>query len=167
MLTTNPSTPKCEECGDSGAVNKIIGSGQPGTIGSHIEMQACTACTIKDVVQTPDLDPALYHEKNYVSPDGRTPVDHYMRGGVECVDVMRAVSTPEGFQAHCHLTAFKYLYRLGEKDDPIHEVKKARDYLMWLQQSLEAEAAKKPQRSVAQRIQDGLDRLSEERPESD
>lgn len=96
----------------------------------------------------------------YNPPDARTPVDHYMRGGVECIDVMRSVSTPEGFQAHCHLTAFKYLYRYGEKDDPIHEVKKARDYLMWLQESLEAEAAvaKREPMDPADRIQAAINK---------
>jgi len=74
----------------------------------------------------------------YISPDGRTPVEHYIRDGIECIDVMRAISTPEEFQAHCKLTAFKYLYRLGQKDDPAREVKKAQDYLMWLRQSLES-----------------------------
>jgi uncharacterized protein with ATP-grasp and redox domains len=69
--------------------------------------------------------------------DGRTPVNHYMRGGVECIDVMRAISSPKEFQAHCRLTAFKYLYRLGEKDDPLREAKKAEDYVRWLRMSLE------------------------------
>lgn len=76
-------------------------------------------------------------KEEYVSPDGRTPVEHYMRGGIECIDAMRAISTPEEFQAHCRLTAFKYLWRLGEKDDPLREAKKTEDYVRWLRQSLE------------------------------
>lgn len=160
-------------------INEVVGNGDPSIVGSHMEMRACSCCVVASIAadwkgplppdtrQTPNLDPALYHEKNYVSPDGRTPVDHYMRGGVECIDVMRAVSTPEGFQAHCHLTAFKYLYRLGEKDDPIREVKKARDYLMWLQQSLEEEAAKNPTK-VAQAPDKGRTKgYMTELPESD
>ena len=95
--------------------------------------------------------PSTPEPVEYDSPDGRTPVNHYMRGGVECIDVMRAITTPAQFQAHCHLTAFKYLYRLGEKDDPAREVKKARDYLMWMQQSLEEEAKNKA-RSPYQKI---------------
>lgn len=102
----------------------------------------------------------------YISPDGRTPVDHYIREGVECIDVMRAISTPAEFQAHCKLTAFKYLYRMGAKDGPLQEVKKAEDYLMWLRQSLEKEVDDLP-RSPSQRIQYALDRRKSKRPETD
>lgn len=69
--------------------------------------------------------------------EDRTPVSHYMRGDIECIDAMRAISTPAEFQAFCRLTAFKYLWRLGEKDDPTKEAKKADDYIRWLRQSLE------------------------------
>jgi len=74
--------------------------------------------------------------EEYDSPDGRTPVQHYMRGGIECIDAMKAISTPAEFQAFCRLTAFKYLWRLGEKDNPAWEAKKANDYTRWLEQSL-------------------------------
>jgi len=68
----------------------------------------------------------------------RTPEPHYMRGGIECIDAMRAVSTPADFQAFCRLTAFKYLWRLGEKDTALRESKKALDYARWLHESLAA-----------------------------
>jgi hypothetical protein len=67
----------------------------------------------------------------------RDPVEHYMRGGIECIDAMRAVSTREEFVAHCRLTALKYLWRLGEKDDPSKELKKAEDYIRWARERLE------------------------------
>lgn len=60
-----------------------------------------------------------------------------MRGGIECIDAMRAVSTREEFVAHCRLTALKYLWRLGEKDDPSKELKKAEDYIRWARERLE------------------------------
>ena len=69
----------------------------------------------------------------------RDPVPHYMRGKFECIDVMREISTPEEFVAHCRLTAFKYLWRLGEKDDPAKELKKAEDYVRWARERLEEE----------------------------
>lgn len=68
----------------------------------------------------------------------RVPEPHYKVGNIECIDAMRDISTPEAFQAFCRLTAFKYLWRLGEKDDPAREVKKAQDYLDWLRGSIEA-----------------------------
>jgi hypothetical protein len=67
----------------------------------------------------------------------RTPVEHYMRGGLECIDAMRAIATPEEFQGYCRLSAFKYLWRLGEKDAPVREAKKAEDYVRWLRESME------------------------------
>jgi hypothetical protein len=67
----------------------------------------------------------------------RDPVEHYMRGGIECIDAMRAVSTREEYVAHCRLTALKYLWRLGEKDDPSKELKKAEDYIRWARERLE------------------------------
>jgi len=66
----------------------------------------------------------------------REPVDHYMRGGLECIDAMRAISSPEEFRGYLRLTAFKYLWRLGEKDLPANEAKKCGDYVRWLQDEL-------------------------------
>jgi hypothetical protein len=64
--------------------------------------------------------------------ENRDPVSHYMRGGVECIDVMKAISTQEEFRGYLKLTAIKYLHRLGEKDAPAREVKKCLDYVTWL-----------------------------------
>lgn len=66
----------------------------------------------------------------------RDPVPHYQRGGLECIDAMRAISTPEEFRGYLKLTAFKYLWRLGEKDLPVKEAKKAKDYITWLHEEL-------------------------------
>jgi hypothetical protein len=66
----------------------------------------------------------------------RDEVKHYMRGGVECIDAMRAISTREEFVAYCRLNAFKYLWRLGEKDDPAKELQKAEDYVRWAKERL-------------------------------
>ena len=58
---------------------------------------------------------------------------HYVAGEFECIDVMRAVFTPEEFRAHCLCTAFAYLWRHGRKDgEPIErDVAKAARYLEW------------------------------------
>ena len=68
--------------------------------------------------------------------DPRVPVEHYMRGGMECIDALKAISTKEEFTGHLRLNAIKYLWRLGEKDDPAREVKKALDYVTWLHDEL-------------------------------
>jgi len=68
-------------------------------------------------------------------------VTHYMRGGIECIDVMRAIATPSEFVAFCRLTAFKYLFRFGEKDDSLYEARKAEDYIRWMRETLESTKA--------------------------
>ena len=64
-------------------------------------------------------------------------VPHYVTEGYECIDVMRAISSPSEFQAYCRLNAIKYLWRLGKKDGPLQEARKALDYMAWLVHSLE------------------------------
>lgn len=54
---------------------------------------------------------------------------HYTRGRVECIEAMRAASTPEQFQGHLRLTALKYLWRYDQKGAPLEDLKKARWYL--------------------------------------
>ncbi len=46
MSTINPSkaSDACTACGGKGFINVVIGSDDPSIIGSHMEMQACTAC---------------------------------------------------------------------------------------------------------------------------
>jgi hypothetical protein len=154
MPTATPLNPDCKECGGTGVINKVVGNiADPSIIGSHMEMSACTACIAFrwNVDVNPVDEPE--DESEYISTDGRTPVDHYMRGGLECIDAMKAISTPAEFQAFCRLTAFKYLWRLGEKDNPAKENKKAQDYLRWLAQSLEDNA---DNRTARERINDAL-----------
>jgi len=41
---------------------------------------------------------------------------HYNLGGIECIDVMAAVSTPEEFRRFLKLNAIKYLFRANRKN---------------------------------------------------
>lgn len=43
--------------------------------------------------------------------------------------------TLEEFRGYCRGNIIKYLHRLGKKDEPTKELKKAFDYLNWLMQS--------------------------------
>ena len=55
---------------------------------------------------------------------------HYKTdGGLECIDAMEAMTSVEGFVAHCKLCAIKYIWRDGKKDNRIQELKKAEWYL--------------------------------------
>lgn len=63
--------------------------------------------------------------------------DHYTSGGIECIDAMRAIATPEEIAAHCRLTAFKYLWRAGKKGPAAEDFRKAAWYLVTGAEALE------------------------------
>lgn len=65
---------------------------------------------------------------------------HYKHNGIETIDYMKAVSTEEEFKGHLRLTAIKYISRLGKKDCPKQEIKKAIWYLSKLLEEYEAES---------------------------
>ena len=81
-------------------------------------------------------------------PKSDTPKDvvnhppHYMVGGIETIDYMKAKSTPEEFRGHLRLTAIKYLSRTGHKDNPVQDLKKAQWYLNRLVKEIEGEDKK-------------------------
>ena len=58
--------------------------------------------------------------------------DHYKRGDVECIDALRACMTPDEFRGYCRGSALAYLWRLGQKDAPEQEARKALWYVSWL-----------------------------------
>ena len=55
--------------------------------------------------------------------------DHYKNAKYECIDVMLDNFGAEATMQFCLLNAFKYLWRLGKKDDNSQEVRKAMWYL--------------------------------------
>ena len=73
------------------------------------------------------------------SADAINP-SHYKYNGIETIDYMKAVSTEEEFKGHLRLTAIKYISRLGKKDCPKQEIKKAIWYLNKLLEEYEAES---------------------------
>lgn len=55
---------------------------------------------------------------------------HYGSGkGFECIDVMLQQFGAEEVKAFCKLNAFKYLFRLGRKGDPMVDAGKAQWYI--------------------------------------
>jgi hypothetical protein len=53
---------------------------------------------------------------------------HYNVGGIECIDVMEAISTKEEFCGFLKLNAFKYLYRSNFKGKSVQDLKKGLYY---------------------------------------
>ena len=56
---------------------------------------------------------------------------HY-QGDVECIDALRAALSPEEFRGYCRGSAIAYLWRLGRKDAPEQEARKAAWFVAWL-----------------------------------
>lgn len=54
---------------------------------------------------------------------------HYSQGSVECIDAMVSAFGIEGTKAFCKINAFKYLWRLGRKDEEKQEIGKIKWYL--------------------------------------
>ena len=54
---------------------------------------------------------------------------HYNQGGIECIDAMLAAFGREKVADFCHLNAFKYLWRAGQKGGKTEDLRKARWYI--------------------------------------
>ena len=61
---------------------------------------------------------------------------HYCQGGIECIKVIEASMTPEGFQDYCKGNVMKYIWRWREKNG-LEDLKKAQVYLGWMIESKE------------------------------
>lgn len=67
--------------------------------------------------------------------------DHYKPGPFEAIKVMKAWMPRAAYQGFLLGNALKYLSRLGQKDAPLQDAKKARQYLDWLIDDLAEDAA--------------------------
>ena len=56
---------------------------------------------------------------------------HYAKGGVECIDAIRASMSPEAFAGFCKGNVIKYVFRYEQKGG-IEDLRKASVYLDWL-----------------------------------
>lgn len=66
-----------------------------------------------------------------------TSPDHYKRGGIECIDAIRAAMSPSGFCDYCLGNVIKYGFRWRHKNG-VEDLKKARVYLNWLIEAAES-----------------------------
>ena len=55
--------------------------------------------------------------------------DHYCNGSMECIDAMIGAYGEQAVKTFCKINAFKYLWRLGHKDDDAQEIGKIKWYL--------------------------------------
>ena len=61
---------------------------------------------------------------------------HYTKGGVECIDAIRASMTDEAFAGYCKGNVLKYIFRYEDKGG-VEDLDKANVYLGWLRQTAE------------------------------
>ena len=57
--------------------------------------------------------------------------EHYCKGGVECIDAIRASMSQESFAGYCKGNCLKYIWRYEDKNG-IEDLHKAVVYLKWL-----------------------------------
>jgi hypothetical protein len=62
----------------------------------------------------------------------REPVNHYMAGGLEVIDILKAKLSPDEYRGFLRGNALKYLFRFDHKGTPGADLHKAKIYLDWL-----------------------------------
>lgn len=60
-----------------------------------------------------------------------THPNHYCKGGVECIDAIKASMTTEAFMGYCKGNVLKYVWRFENKGG-VEDLHKAMMYLSWL-----------------------------------
>lgn len=70
-------------------------------------------------------------------PDNVNQPSHYLKGGMECIDVIKAVTSDlSGADAYYVGNIIKYVWRYNHKNG-VEDLRKAKHYLKWLIESLE------------------------------
>ena len=60
---------------------------------------------------------------------------HYCKGGLECIQVIKAQLTPEQYKGYLYGNVLKYMWRWPEKNG-LEDLQKAAKYLEWLQEEV-------------------------------
>lgn len=61
---------------------------------------------------------------------------HYLKGGLECIQVIKAQLTPEQYEGYLYGNVIKYMWRWKEKNG-LEDLRKANHYLDWLIKGVE------------------------------
>ena len=72
-----------------------------------------------------------------MSDNVHSPSHYKLPNGMEMIDIIRLLLTPEEFRGYCKGNVLKYNGRSGKKDDPAQEAGKAAVYAQWLAESYE------------------------------
>lgn len=66
----------------------------------------------------------------------REPVEHYNKGGIECIDAIKASMSSEEFQGYLKGNVMKYIWRWRHKGKE-KDLEKARVYVTWLKEEVD------------------------------
>ena len=69
-------------------------------------------------------------------PDNVNHPKHYLKGGLECIQVNKAQLTPEQYEGYLYGNVIKYMWRWKEKNG-LEDLRKANHYLDWLIKGVE------------------------------
>ena len=64
---------------------------------------------------------------------------HYTVGGIQPIEYMKCKMSKEQYEGFCLGNVIKYISRCDFKDAKVSDLKKAKDYLTWLIESVESE----------------------------
>ena len=70
------------------------------------------------------------------NPDNVNRPKHYLKGGLECIQVIKAELTPEQYKGYLYGNVLKYMWRWQDKNG-LEDLRKAAKYLEWLQKEVE------------------------------
>ena len=63
---------------------------------------------------------------------------HYLKGGLECIQVIKAQLTPEQYKGYLYGNVIKYMWRWQDKNGE-EDLRKAEHYLQWLREEAQNE----------------------------
>ena len=93
----------------------------------------------KDVSIRTDVDIYAVPSGAKLADQDDDPVNHpshYTRGGIECIDAIKASMSPEAFHGFLQGNAMKYIWRHDLKGKPVEDLDKAMWYLTRLRNEI-------------------------------
>lgn len=106
---------------------------------SKDEVKDVFPCICRDVVISEPLVICDEDEDSVETTKEESASPGHYKGDIECVEAMRQICSATEFAAHCRLTAFKYLWRAGEKGPAAIDYAKAEVYCRWAKEACKDE----------------------------
>lgn len=87
--------------------------------------------TVKEPVPMPEKDGPIFVDTS----DNVNSPKHYLKGGLECIQVIKAQLTPQQYEGYLYGNVLKYMWRWADKNG-LEDLRKAAKYLEWLQEEV-------------------------------